>query len=238
MKKFLTALLLFSLVTFMASAQNGETRFRLGLKAAPSFAWLKPDADGLSAGAVAMKFSYGLITEFGIGKNYAFATGVDVSYVGGNLNFGKKVFEQTSAGDTFMLASRKYKLQYIEIPLTLKMKTNQIGYMTYFLQFGLNPSIRIKAKADDKDQAGVALNNVDISGDISLFRLALNVGIGAEYNIHGNTSLVFGITFNNGFTNVLTNPSNTIQKVSGGSATAYIQKATSNYLALTVGVLF
>src|SRR3989442_1614163 len=47
------------------------------------------------------------------------------------------------------LNSRYYKTTYIVIPLYLKMKTKQIGAMTYYGEFGLNASIRLKSKVTD-----------------------------------------------------------------------------------------
>ena len=41
-----------------------------------------------------------------------------------------------------------YKIQYLSIPIGLKLKTNQIGYLTFFTNIGLDPKIVIAGKAD------------------------------------------------------------------------------------------
>ena len=42
----------------------------------------------------------------------------------------------SSSGQIYQLKERKYKINYVNIPLILKMKTKEIGYFTYFGEFG------------------------------------------------------------------------------------------------------
>jgi len=78
-----------------------------------------------------------------------------------------------------------------------------------------------------------------------LFRFQLQVGGGAEYNLSGTTSIVFGLTFNYGFSNVLTKDSKYLMKSNGkgannyaGANTAFPQNAAASSFALSVGMLF
>ena len=113
----------------------------------------------------------------------------------------------------------------------LKLKTTEIGYFTYFLQFGVSPGINIRAKADTKltQQVGshqatvVEESDVDIKDQINSFNLSMIVSGGLEYTLSGSTNLLVGITFNNGFLDIF----------DGDEV-----KANSNFLALTVGILF
>ncbi len=41
--------------------------------------------------------------------------------------------------------SVKMNLQYLDIPLGLKLKTEELGYGTFFLQLGFNPMFNINA---------------------------------------------------------------------------------------------
>ena len=118
--------------------------------------------------------------------------------------------------------------------------TNEIGYMRYFAQVGFGASFNIRAKADrvvpqyfasPADafvETFIEEENENIQDDINLFRAALIVGAGAEYNFSGNTSLLFGITYNNGFTNIANFDVDVDKKA----------KLLNNYLELTVGVFF
>lgn len=226
MKKLLTIALL-SIWSLSTSAQE-ESSFHFGLKAAPSIAWLKTDTKEVSSNGSKFGFSYGLMTEFNFAKRYAFATGLDVAYRGGKL---KSIFSINTGGlDSTITTEATYKLQYVEIPLTLKLKTNEIGYFTYYLQFGLSPGVCIRGREDYKTTGqsnGVSYGNsetdVDIKKDINNFNLSMIIGGGVEYTLSGSTNLLVGVTFNNGFLDV----------IDGNEL-----KANSNYLALTVGILF
>jgi hypothetical protein len=125
------------------------------------------------------------------------------------------------------------------------MKTNEIGYMTYFGQFGLITGIKTKARATDnaakfdlenKTAAKEAeISDLNIDDDMQLFRFQLSIGGGAEYNISGSTSLVFGINYNLGFSNVLRKTSRYITDMSHNSIK---QNTSAHNVALTVGILF
>ncbi|HNP47194.1 MAG TPA: porin family protein [Bacteroidia bacterium] len=222
---FLSLMLISS---FPMLAQD-ETNFHFGLKAAPSFAWLRTDSKVASADGSKFGFSYGLMTEFNFTKRYAFATGIDVTYRGGKL---KSIYTvPNSLGtDSITTIEQAITLQYIEIPLTLKLKTNEIGYLTYFLQVGVAPGINIRSRADNKftsqsngNTVASSEDKVDIKDDINSFNLSMIIGGGVEYTLSGSTTLLLGVQFNNGFLDV--EDSNDL-------------KVNSNYLALTVGILF
>jgi len=225
MKKILviTAAVLFLSVQLHA---QDEQKLHFGLKAAPSLAWISSDSKGFASNGSKLGFSYGLITEFNFSKHYAFATGVDVTYRGGNSKYSFDVNDSTTA-----VVETKYNLQYIEIPITLKLKTNEIGYLTYFLQFGLEPGFNIRSRADIKTTMQVAghpavateTDDVDIMDGINNLNLSMIIGGGLEYTLSGSTVLLAGVTFSNGFLDVI-----------DGDAI----KANSNYLALTLGILF
>ena len=149
----------------------------------------------------------------------------------------------------FQLNSRTYSVTYVTIPVTLKLKTKQIGMMTYFGNIGVNNSIRWSAKAKDavtdwNSGANTTNSKVDITKDVALFHEALTVGLGAEMNLSGTTSLVFGLNYNLGFTNAVKNTSDYLMKQtnnpSGGgySQDGLPQSIKTNAIALTVGILF
>lgn len=225
MKKIFVIIITTCFVTSNLFAQEDQ-KLHFGLKAAPSLAWIKTDTKGISGNGTKFGFGYGLMTEFTFSPHYAFATGVDVNYRGGNL---KSEFDLNDS--TKITSEAAYTIQFVEIPITLKLKTTEIGYFTYFLQFGVSPGINIRAKADTKltQQVGshqatvVEESDVDIKDQINSFNLSMIVSGGLEYTLSGSTNLLVGITFNNGFLDIF----------DGDEV-----KANSNFLALTVGILF
>jgi hypothetical protein len=221
MKKFLTviALLIFSTGIFAQS----ESKLHFGLKAAPSLAWLSSDSKDVTSDGTKFGFTYGLITEFKFATNYAFATGIDVAYRGGKFKSEYKV------GDTSIVYNVNYTMQYIEVPLTLKLKTNEIGYLVYYLQAGVAPGWNIRARADMDSTATAASYNLnansennDVKDITNTVNVSMIVGGGIEYTLSGSTVLLAGIQFSNGFLDIFDTD----------------LKANSNYLALSLGLLF
>ena len=203
MKKLILSLLicLFTATTF---AQD-DRPFRIGFAILPSASTIKPEGEIFTKSSGKFGFAYGLLAEFNFGAgNYAFASGLLVNSLGGTIRNDNYHDGDTSV-TKFGQVEEKYALQYIQIPLTLKLKTNEIGYLTYFGQFGLDLGFKIKSKADitgTYDLGAVNDTDVNVSDDIQPLRSALNVGAGFEYNISGDTYLVTSFIWNNGLTNV------------------------------------
>lgn len=198
---FLSIMVAFA-ATGTLNAQNDVTsKFHFGLKASPTYSWLKPDGDGLGSDVGKIGISYGLITEFAISKNYAFATGLEITYRGGNYT---NLSVDVDGSGNKRSASIKQNLQYVEIPLGLKLKTNEIGYIKYYGLFGLLPGVLVKAKKNvDYDNASII--DIENSGNQSkfyFFNVHLNVGAGIEYNLGGNTSFTAGLHYNNGLMDI------------------------------------
>jgi hypothetical protein len=215
----------FVAISFSSASAQG---LRLGLTGSPSLAWFKSETEDYKSEGVRLGISYGLLAEFIMAEQYTFATGINVTYFGGKLSY-----PQTDEV-MFTHLERSYKLQNIEIPFTLKMKTREIGYNVYFAKFGFGGSVNLRAKANDEyynkgNTSTLNQEDVDIKSDIPLFRASMIVGIGLEHSLGGTTSLVGGLTFNNGFTNILK-----------GKDFANIrnQQARANYFEVSLGILF
>ncbi len=188
----LAAPLLFAAKTY------AQSPLRFGLHFSPNIGWLKTDASGASRDGTVVNYSYGLITEFTIGNtdNYALSTGLSI-------------FNQSAAytntilldANTTATIEGKQKLQYIELPLALKLQSNEIGYLTYFGKFGLSNKFKIAADSEVSLNSGESQSASNQEG-IQFYNASLLIGAGAEYNLSGNTSFLFGVDFHNGFTNL------------------------------------
>ena len=85
------------------------------------------------------------------------------------------------------------------VPIGLKLQTNQIGYVTYFTDLGLDPKIVISRKADIPSQN---ITDENASNELRLFNLSYHVTAGIEYSMGGSTALVFGLNFDNNFLDI------------------------------------
>ncbi|HOU27054.1 MAG TPA: outer membrane beta-barrel protein, partial [Paludibacteraceae bacterium] len=138
-------------------AQN-EKPFYLGLYASPSVLWLQSDNNTVDASGSKLGFSYGLLADITLGDYYALASGLEITQLGGTLS------DQTV----------DYKLQYLEIPLALKMQTASINNLSFFGRFGGGFGVRLDAKKDVNN----TIINQPASDEIHLLRAYFSVGGG------------------------------------------------------------
>jgi hypothetical protein len=211
MKKII---LLVATVILLAGNLSAQ-KFHFGLAVTPATAWLHPGSDDLAGNGSEFGFNYGLITEFAFTDNYSFATGVNFETKGGKL---KSKDVMTDSLNFF----GEYKLHYVEVPLTLKMKTNPVGSILYYGQFGVAPEWLTGARGTLKYGSTVIADDVDIKDNVNNFNVSLVIGLGLEYILSGNTNLLVGVVYKNGLSDVINGDG----------------KAMANSLGLNVGVLF
>jgi len=128
------------------------------------------------------------------------------------------------------------------------MKTKEIGYMTYFGEFGLNLAFRTGTKIADevdylKDNDAKAdigdITEVNMDKDMQPLRVQLKFGLGAEYKISEGTSVFGGLHYNLGFTNVVKGDSKfLVSPNSTGDNKPVTQNFKAHGVQLTIGVLF
>lgn len=258
---FLFVGILSSTFSFAQDTENNLKNFRFGLKIMPALTWFKPDDtkkfenDGLRA-----KFGYGLSTEFRLNRVASIATGVQIDYDGGRIRLKDTAYYFLDADDALIerdggdgtgfsgnnryeLRKRSYNTTYVTIPLTLKLKSNEVGQFIYYGQFGVNASIRTRGRVDDdvrtsSSSAEVSQSKLLNTKDMQLFKLALNVGIGAEYNLSGSTSFTVGVNYINGFTNVVKGESRYLIRTPFNNYANLKQDFRANAVVLSIGVLF
>lgn len=221
MKKTVLTLLfaIFTATTLFAQNNSG---FRLGLTTSPNFGWLKPDK-GENRGT-SLGFTYGLLGDFNFASNYSFATGLTITTINGkSTEFDVEPYDDFNMDKSLQHPyDLKYKLRYIDIPLTVKLKTNKKDNLSWYGQFGLSNGFNISAKQDVESPTEAKVKNQNISKYTNFYRAGLILGGGAEFDIDDHTSLTGGLTFNNGFTDI----------VSGSRSTK------NHFIAISLGVFF
>src|SRR5690606_16133691 len=124
------------------------------------------------------------LVDYFFGDNYAVSSGLTINTTGGKLNY------ISTENDNTLEARQRYNLRYIEIPVGLKLRSEDIKRMNIYGRFGLSPQLNIMAKDN---------NSKGISDEVSLLDLGYHIGGGIEYSVGGKNALVFGLLFNNGF---------------------------------------
>ena len=193
---FLTSLLILT-----ASASNAQQKISFGIHADPAISWFSSDNNGIKNDGARPGFNFGLKFNRYFTPNYSFSTGINILSAGGRLvckdttNLEFSNFTSTVLpGDPVI-----YKIQYLSVPVGLKLQTNQIGYLTFFTDLGIDPKVVIGGKAD--------IPSLDISGEnatneLRLFNLSYHITAGVEYSLGGSTALVLGLNFDNNFLDI------------------------------------
>jgi hypothetical protein len=227
------ATLIILVLTFacVLSASSQQKPFVFGFKAGPNIGWMKPDVQGYESDGIRGGFSWGFIADFFIMENYGIATGFDVIF----MNSGLKIphMEVDDGNSLTGTLKRDYKLKYIQIPVTFKMQTREMGKFRIYGQIGLGTGFLIGAKADDEfiaDTGETTSTENDIYDDMSFMRFSLILGAGVEFSLGGSTNLLAGFAFDNGFTDILPGQ-NTLDPTINN-------KGYANYVSFIVGIVF
>jgi hypothetical protein len=207
--------------------------FRFGFSIAPTVSWMNSNTENYESSGSSGAFSWGFISDIALTDNYFIKTGIGMDFLGGNLDFDENyTYSPQGMQDTTIFASveRHFSTKYLEIPLLIKMKTNQFGKLAYFGEFGLETGFRLSAKATDRvnNDFDYTKNLVE-EKEINFFKESLVFAAGVEYSIDESTSLIGGLRFNNGFTNVLKGDNNISQKEKNAMFLSF---------QFTVGVMF
>jgi hypothetical protein len=185
-------------------AQQGgrpkESPITIGVHIDPVISWFSSDTDSVRNDGARSGFNFGLTIHRFFGPNYAFSTGINLISAGGRLvSKNTTTFDITSGIDPIVPANTAivYKIQYLSIPIGLKLQTNDIGYITFFTDLGLDPKLVIGKKVNIGN-----LENQKAPGEIKTFNISYHIMAGIEYAVGGNTAVVIGIGFENNFADI------------------------------------
>lgn len=263
---------------------NDIKNFRFGLLGGLSLDWLNVDNDKkFETGGIGLGNHWGLQLEFKLNNTLSFVSGLSltsntlrlnyntassadtvlyilnkdeefVDFPSDSANISSTMMDPTN--NVYWLQGRKIKANYVNIPIALKMKTKEIGYMTYFGQFGANIGIKTGSKSNDMVQKvvidtlgaytfnseSIELTKLDLSKAVQPVRVGLKIGFGVEYNVSGSTSIYGELNYNHYFTNALRKESNETFLNKYDYADKRFEnvgaKVIPGSISLTVGVLF
>lgn len=197
-------LVLMSFLIACITTMQAQPPIRFSAHLDPQFAWLSSDDNAVMPDGSIFHMQVGLHMDYFFAPNYAFSMGLGINNLGGNLLYADST-DFTSKGEILTIEpdqSVKLNLQYVDIPVGLKLKTEELGYATFFLQVGFNPMIAIHAKASSDN--GI-LDKHDILDSVHRFCLGYHAGLGVEYQLGGHTALIGGLRWSAGLTDITNN---------------------------------
>lgn len=173
-----------------------------GLFVGPTMSWMSTDSHIINTEGMKFGYNFGALIDFNLIDNFAISTGLQFNKMGGNVLFINGAYnikpDEGTAYDSLPAGSKiNYNLNYLAIPFGFKGKTNEIGYLTYFLKAGITPLINIKTLGTIGSAENLLLNK-----EIKLFNLGWHIGGGAEYSLTGNTRILFELIYTGGLRDV------------------------------------
>lgn len=245
MKKNLLFVGLLLALSLGVSAQSKEYNgFAFGFKVGPGFDWTGSTTGAAVNEGTKVGMNFGLAAEFYFAENYAIVSGVNINLNRGHYSFTDGVLDSLAHLKTYNV-DRMYKGTVYEIPLMLKMVTNQFGDfpMRYFAQVGAGFGYASKVKVAD---AFDGVERPDVYGvtnkEFSNLRLALKAGIGAQYSIDETMRLFLAVNFSHDFVNNINSISPNYYKFYQGNKQIGEREVKLNLLqnrvAIEVGILF
>ena len=189
------------IIIFSPFILNAQQRISFGLHADPVISWFASDIKETKNDGARPGFSFGLTYNKYFTPNYSFSTGISLISAGGRLISSDTTVMEFSNYKSTVLPGKAvvYKIKYLSIPIGLKLQTNQIGYITFFSDLGLDPKVVIGGKAD--------IPSLNVSGETATnelrrFNLSYHITAGIEYSLGGSTALVLGLNFDNNFLDI------------------------------------
>jgi hypothetical protein len=189
-KIFHTAVCL--LLAFTCLSQNNDWKF--SINATPAISWATASED-IKSDSYRFSFDLSVHADKYFRERYAFFTGVSFFGMSGAFkNISNSPISLKSGNLTLNTGNMaSYFIQYLTVPIGIKLKTTQHGIFSYYFQGGLLPGVRVAgsvAIGDDKNS---------LSKDLNLMTCAVQLSLGVLYPVSDDSHVKAGIIFNRFF---------------------------------------
>lgn len=207
--------ILFALALSLGAATAAQAQVEIGLKITPSLGFQRANGSvtipfpvgndlsntvksEISPDGARVHFGGGLVIDYFFGENYAFNTGIELVGKGGIVKL------TTTPGGA--VQSAKFGLQYLQVPLAIKLFTNEVAPDTrvYFLVGGQLGAL-VGANIDGKKTVPVPGSTDDrkASKNFNTFDAGAQVGAGAELQLGKSTKAFGGLSYQHGLLNII-----------------------------------
>jgi hypothetical protein len=190
-------------VAALAVAPAAFAQVEIGLKISPSISHLRTDSpSGTSFSSQSSKFSFGggIFMDYFFGENYAFNTGLFLTGKGGTISYTES--NSNSPIGVPVRVEQKIAIQYLELPLTVKLFTNEVAPATrLYFQVGGSVAVPVQVRINgDKYYTDAFANNNQTKAGSHVFDIDANLigGFGAEYQLGQSTKLLAGLSYHHG----------------------------------------
>lgn len=230
-----------------SKVENVLNSNRFGLYLGIGSSWLNPksgtsDEYNVTKGSGKTAFSFGLAAEKAISDRYSFNYGIGVDWEGGNII--ASIPSTATNNDTSTYAQKMdvaYSLQYVRVPLGLKLKAANIANMRIFGLIGADVGILISKKEQidgeyynsPTDSMTTVISLQDSKESVTVpINVGYQVGVGLEYDITDDNAVFVQLLYRNGLIDITSPKTNKDHyKFKDGNV-------ASNTIGLRIGYFF
>lgn len=232
-------------MTGILSAAWSQEDVRFGFQASPVLSWMNTDNNRINGSGQNLGLKLGMLGDFYFRDNYAVSTGIGFWFnAGGTLLHEYPGIYWDPAilppgVDTMPgMVKLKYGIQFVEIPIGLKMRTKEFGYNRFYVEPALTLGFKTQARGTAIGQGlGEEVEKLNIRKEVNPFNLSWGIGAGLERSISQSTSLLLGLAFQVGFADLTRNRGQTFVP-NRPDPVRENSKGKANGLILRLGVLF
>jgi hypothetical protein len=188
-------------IAALAVAPAAFAQVEIGLKVSPSISYLRTGSTSATAfESQSSKFSFGggIFMDYFFGQNYAFNTGLFLTGKGGTISY----LDRSSATAPAVRVEQKIAMQYLELPLTIKLFTNEVAPDTrVYFQVGGSLAVPVQTRINgEKNYIDAFDNSNETSAGSHVFDIDANLigAVGAEYQLGQSTKFLAGISYHHG----------------------------------------
>jgi hypothetical protein len=192
---------LFFTLAALAVAPAAFAQVEIGLKVSPSISYLRtssPSTTSFQSESSKLSFGGGIFMDYFFGENYAFNTGLFLTGKGGTISY----LDRNSTSSAGTRVEQKFTMQYLELPLTIKLFTNEVAPDTrVYFQVGGSLAVPVQARINgDKYYTDPYDNNNQTKAGSHIFDIDANLigAVGAEYQLGQSTKLLAGLSYHHG----------------------------------------
>ncbi|MFD1186749.1 porin family protein [Pontibacter rugosus] len=176
-------------------------QIEIGLQVSPTISgnrFIAEDRYNFEKESNSLRLGVGVIADYFFAQNYAFSSGLMYRSKGAEISYNYT--RSNGDGSTENISGKDdLTIQYIEIPLTLKLFTNEVapGTVAYF-QVGGSLNTKVAAQVNDKK----VIDSEKVIKRFNIFEADVLLGGGAEFQMGQSTKLFAGLTYHRGLTDI------------------------------------
>ena len=201
-----------ALLALIATAETASAQVEIGLKVSPTITSLRADSptgtavgNNFAGAGSKLSFGGGLVVDYFFGENYAFSTGLLLTGKGGTISYNETKNSTGGGNGLNFTNSLKISTQYLELPISVKLFTNEIATATrLYFQVGGSLNVPIGTRVNGEKFYTDPSNNTSVkAGDyIYFFDADALVAAGAEYTLGQSTKIFAGLGYRRGLVDI------------------------------------